>query len=192
MESAVQSWLEEAKKNAGWIIVFGVLEIVAGFLAVVSPFVAGLAVTVMFGVAFLLGGGARLVTAFMADSFGAGALTFLWGLIVAATGFYFVIRPGLGLATLALVIAMVLFMDGVTRVILSLKVKPVKGWGWMLTGGIVSILLACMVGAEFPVSSLWLVGTLVGFSLLFNGITTVTLAGTARRVAGTLAEGRER
>ena len=120
----------------------------------------------------------------MVDSFGAGALTFLWGLIVAATGFYFVIRPGVGLATLTLVVAMVLFMDGVTRVILSFKMKPVKGWGWMLTGGIVSVLLACMVGWEFPASSLWVVGTLVGFSFLFNGFTTITLAGTARKVAG--------
>jgi len=184
MESAVHTWLEKAKKNAGWIIVFGVVEIVAGILAVASPFVAGLAVTVVVGVAFLLGGGARLVTAFMADSFGAGALTFLWGLIVAATGFYFVIRPGLGLTTLTLVVAMVLFVDGVTRVILSFKMKPVKGWGWMLTGGIVSILFACLVGWEFPASALWVVGTLVGFSFLFNGVTTITLAGTARKVAG--------
>jgi uncharacterized membrane protein HdeD (DUF308 family) len=175
--------MEKARKNAGWIIVFGIVEIVAGVLAVTAPFVAGLAVTVMIGVAFLLGGGARLVTAFMADSFGAGALTFLWGLIVTATGFYFVIRPGVGLATLTLVVAMVLFMDGLTRVIVSFKMKPVKGWGWMLAGGIISVLFACMVGWEFPASSLWVVGTLVGFSLIFNGFTTITLAGAARQVA---------
>jgi uncharacterized membrane protein HdeD (DUF308 family) len=120
----------------------------------------------------------------MADSFGAGALAFLWGLIVSATGFYFVIRPGIGLANLTLVVAMVFFMDGITRVTLSFKIKPVKGWGWMLAGGLFSILFAGMVGWEFPASSLWVVGTLVGFSLLFNGFTTITLAGAAREVVG--------
>ena len=186
MKSTVQTWLETAKKNAGWLIVLGILEIIAGVLAVATPFVAGLAVTVMVGVAFLIGGGARLVTAFMADSFGTGALMFLWGLLVATAGFYFVIRPGIGLATLTLVVAMVLFTDGLTRVILSFKLKPVKGWGWMLAGGIVSVLFACMVGWEFPASSLWVVGTLVGFSLLFNGFTTISLAGAARQAAGSV------
>ena len=184
MEGKVQAWLQTAKKNAGWLVVFGVVETVAGILSVAGPFVAGIAVTVMVGIALLLGGGARLVGAFMADSFGAGALIFGWGLVVATTGFYFLIRPGIGLATLTLVVAIVLFVDGVTRVILSFNLKPVKGWGWMLTGGIVSVLFACMVGWELPASSLWVIGTLVGFSLLFNGFTTVTLAGTARKVVG--------
>jgi len=176
--------LQPVKKNAGWLIVLGVVEMVAGILAIAGPFMAGLAVTGMVGIAFLLGGGARLAGALLADSFGAGALTFLWGLIVAATGFYFVIRPGIGLADLTLVVAMVLFMEGISRVIVSFKLKPIKGWGWMLIGGLVSVLFACMVGWEFPASSLWVIGTLVGFSLLSNGFTTITLAGTARKVAG--------
>jgi uncharacterized membrane protein HdeD (DUF308 family) len=184
MQGTVQAWLQTAKKNAGWLVVLGVVEVVAGILAIGGPFAVGLAVTLMVGIGLLLGGGARLVGAFMADSFGAGALTFGWGLAVATTGFYFLIRPGIGLATLTLVVAMVLFMDGVARAILSFKLKPVTGWGWMLASGIVSILFACMVGWEFPVSSLWVLGTLVGFSLLTNGFTTITLAGTARRFVG--------
>ena len=184
MESRVQEWLATAKKNAGWLIVLGVVEIVAGVLAISGPFMAGLAVTVMVGIALLMGGGARLVGAFMADSFGAGALAFLWGLFVATTGFYFVIRPGVGLVNLTLVVAMIFFVDGLTRVTLAFKIKPLKGWGFMLAGGIFSVLFACMVGWEFPASSLWVVGTLVGFSMLSNGFTTITLAGAARRIAG--------
>jgi len=184
MEGKVQAWLATARKNAGWLVVFGVVEIVAGILAIAGPFTAGIAVTVMVGIALLLGGGARLVGAFMADSFGAGALIFGWGLLVATTGFYFVIRPGVGLETLTLVVAIVLFVDGVTRVVLSFNLKPVKGWGWMLAGGIVTVVFAGMIGWQFPSSSLWVVGTLVGFSLLTNGFTTVTLAGTARQVVG--------
>ena len=62
--------------------------------------------------------------------------------------------------------------------------KPVKGWGWMLAGGLLSVVFAGMIGWEFPESSLWVIGTLVGFSLVFGGITTLTLAGTARKAAG--------
>jgi uncharacterized membrane protein HdeD (DUF308 family) len=188
METRVQKWLETAKKNASWLIVLGIVEIVCGILAIGGPWMAGLAVTVMVGIAFLLGGGARLAGAFMADSFGAGTLTFVWGLIVAATGFYFVIRPGIGLESLTLAVALVFFTEGIMRVILSFKMKPIQGWGWMLAGGVFSVLFACMIGWQFPASSLWVIGTLVGFSLLFNGFTTITLAGTARKVAGSVAK----
>jgi uncharacterized membrane protein HdeD (DUF308 family) len=53
----------------------------------------------------------------------------------------------------------------------------------MLFGGIVSVILAVMVFNQFPVSAVWLVGTLVGISVLFNGFTTLTVAMAARRLA---------
>ena len=180
MADKEQTWLESAKKSAGWLMVLGIIEIVAGILAIGGPLVAGLAVTVMVGIAFLMAGGARLVGAFMADSFGVGALSFLWGLVVAVAGFYFLVRPGAGLITLTLVVAMALFFDGITRIVMSFKMKPVKGWGWMLAGGIVSVIFAVMIGRQFPESGVWLVGTLVGVSLLFEGVTTLSVAGAAR------------
>jgi uncharacterized membrane protein HdeD (DUF308 family) len=188
MDSKKQNWLEKARESAGWLVVFGIVEVVAGFLSVGSPFVAGLAVTVMVGVALLMSGGARLVVAFMADSLGAGTLTFLGGLIVAATGFYVVTRPDLGLASLTLVVAMALFVDGILRIVIAFKLRPVTGWVWMLAGGISSVAFAMMIGWEFPASSLWVVGTLVGVSLLFAGFTTITLAGAAREAVGTFVK----
>jgi uncharacterized membrane protein HdeD (DUF308 family) len=189
METRAHTWLEKAKKSAGRLIVLGVLEIVAGFLAVGAPLLAGIAVTVLVGVALLMGGAVRLVSAFMADSFGAGAISFLWGLLVTATGFYLFVRPGGGLVTLTLVITLVLFVDGVTRILIAVHMRPVKGWGWMLTGGILSIIFAAMIGWEFPMSSLWVVGTLVGISLLFSGFTTITIGVAARRAVSTVAPG---
>ena len=183
-----QTWLETARKNAGWLVFFGVLEVVTGLLSIVSPFLAGLAVAVMIGVAILISGVARLVGSFLAGSFGAGALTFLWGLIAAAIGFYMVVRPIVGLASITLVVAMALFVDGITRIVLAFKLKPVSGWGWMLAGGILSIVFAMMIGWQFPASSLWVVGTLVGISLLSAGFTTITLAGAARKAAKSVAE----
>jgi uncharacterized membrane protein HdeD (DUF308 family) len=183
VEDAYRNWLDSAKKNAGWLMVLGIVEIVAGALAIGGPVVAGLAVTVMVGIAFLMAGGARLVGAFMADSFGAGTLTFLWGLVVAVAGFYFLMRPGAGLLTLTLVIGIALFVDGITRIIVSFKMKPVKGWGWMLAGGILSVIFAVMIGKQFPESGAWLVGTLVGVSLLFEGFTTLSVSGAARAAA---------
>ncbi|HVP43850.1 MAG TPA: HdeD family acid-resistance protein [Terriglobales bacterium] len=183
MDATDQSWLQQAKKNAGWLVFLGIVEIVAGVLGILAPFVAGVAVTVMVGFMLMVAGGARVVGAFKAQSFGAGALTFMWGLLLLVTGFYFVVRPGIGLESLTLVVMIVLFVDGILRVILAFHMKPVKGWGWMLVGGILSILFAVMIWRQFPASSLWVVGTLAGFSMISNGFTTVSVASAARKVA---------
>lgn len=39
-----------------------------------------------------------------------------------------------------------------------------------------------MIWRQFPFSGLWLVGTLVGLQLLVAGMTTVTVAGAARKL----------
>ena len=186
-ESTVQAWLLQAKKNAGWLVFLGAVEVVAGVLAILGPLVAGIAVALMVGVMLMVGGCVRLVEAFKADSFGGGALTFLWGLLLAVTGFHFVTRPGLGLESLTVLVAVVLFADGIFRVILSFHMKPVPGWGWMLSGGILSVVLAVMIWRQIPVSGLWVVGTLVGISLISNGLTTVFVGSAARKVAGAAA-----
>jgi len=178
-----QSWLQQVKQNAGWLVFLGVVEMIAGVLGIFAPFLAGVAVTVVVGFVLMVGGGARVVGAFKALSFGAGALTFIWGLLLLVTGFYFIARPGIGLESLTLVVMMLLFVDGILRIILSFHMKPVMGWGWMLGGGIVSALFAVMIGWQFPASSLWVIGTLAGVSLISNGFTMISVASAARKVA---------
>jgi uncharacterized membrane protein HdeD (DUF308 family) len=184
MDSMGQSWLQQANKNARSLAIVGVLEIVAGVLAIFVPLVTGLAVAMVVGIMLMVGGGARLVGAFKASSFGSGALAFLWGLLLLVMGFHFVTRPGLGLESLTWVVALVLFADGILRVILAFQMKPVKGWGWMLFGGILSVLFALMIWRQIPVSALWVIGTLVGISLISNGFTTFFVGRAAGKVAG--------
>jgi len=58
----------------------------------------------------------------------------LWGLIVAATGFYIFTNPGVGLVTLTLVLSMIFFVSGLTECVAAFDVRPEGGWGWMPTG----------------------------------------------------------
>lgn len=182
MSGTTAAWVERARSNAGWLIALGVLEIIVGILAMASPAVGGLTVATLIGVMFLIGGVARLFGSFLADSFGSGALTFLWGLIVAVTGFYMIANPGVTLGTLTIVLSVVFFFIGLTQIVVAFHMKPITGWGWMLTAGIVGMLLAIMIWRQFPLSGFWAVGILVGVSLFVNGVTTVTIGSAARKM----------
>lgn len=176
-------WLQKAHRYAGWIVVLGIAEIVLGFVVLSAPLAGGVAVTMVIGVGMILGGIARLSAAFFADSFGSGALAFLWGLFVASLGFYMFTNPGVGLATLTLVLSMLFFVSGLSECVVAFQVRPASGWGWMLAGGVVSVLLALMIWRQFPLSGIWLVGTMVGISLFVNGLSTVAVGTAARRAS---------
>jgi len=177
-----QTWLAQAHKNAGWVVVLGIAEIILGILVIVSPLAGGLAVTMFIGAGLMIGGLIRLFAAFGAESFGAGTLAFLWGLLVAASGFYITVNPGIGLATLTLVLAVMFFASGLTQIFVAMKMRPISGWGWTLTSGILTVVFAFMIQWQFPFSGLWLVGTLVGIHLMFAGMSTFTVGSAARTV----------
>jgi len=182
---SISTWMKQAHKNAGWLVALGIAQIVLGVVILGAPLAGGLTVTLVIGVAMIVGGVARLFAAFAADSFGIGALAFVWGLIVAATGFYIFTNPGVGLVTLTLVLSMMFFVSGLTECVAAFHVRPEGGWGWMLTGGLVSVLLAFMIWRQFPFSGIWLVGTLLGVNLLMSGFTTVMVGSAARKLTAT-------
>lgn len=187
VQEAVKDWAEEARKNAGRLIAFGVLTVIAGFIAIVAPFGSGLGVTIFIGVALAIGGIGRLIAAFGADSFGEGALAFIGGLLGAVAGFILAARPGLGLVTLTLMIGAYLLADGITGSVLAFRVRPETGWGWILFSGIVTVLLGILLLAEWPVSGVWALGTLVGVNLLFSGFAMISIGSAARRLTKSAA-----
>jgi len=187
VQEAISDWAGEARKNAGWLIGFGVLTVIAGVFAIVAPLGSGLGITIFIGLALVIGGGARIIAAFGADSFGQGALAFIGGLLGAVAGVILATRPGLGLATLTLLIGSYLLVDGIASAVLAFRVRPDQGWGWILFSGIITVLLGILLLAEWPIAGTWALGTLVGVNLLFSGFAMISIGSAARRLTKTAA-----
>ena len=98
LREAVGGWAEKAKKNAGLLVGLGVLTVIAGFLAIGSPMVSGIGVSILIGIALVIAGVARTVGAFSAGSFGQGALAFVGGILTFVAGMILTgpARPGSG------------------------------------------------------------------------------------------------
>lgn len=179
--SSTSAWLKEAKRNAGVLVTLGVIEIIVGVVALGSPFQAGIAVTLVVGIALVVAGITRLVGSLKAGSFGAGALALLSGLLAVGVGGYMVMRPGLGLAALTLVLAFYFFVDGIDRIVIGFKMKPAIGWMWSVIGGVIGLVLGVLIWRQFPVSGTWAVGTLVGIHLIISGWGLVGIGREARK-----------
>jgi uncharacterized membrane protein HdeD (DUF308 family) len=155
----------------------GILFIVLGLAAIVEPLVAGLAVAVLAGWLLLAGGVVHAISAFR----GGGAKTVIWHALLAVLyilgGLYFVSHPLLGLGTLTLFLATILFIEGVVWVVAYFQLRSNI---WMLLNGIVTIVLGLLIWAGWPSSSAWAIGTLLGVNLLMTGM-SILFAGAALR-----------
>ena len=181
MANAVTAGVHRA---TSWSIVLSVLMLATGVLAIFVPMIAGIAVTALVGWLLLFSGALHLAFAWRGGHAGAVLWEILIGLAYGAIGFYLIAQPVAGLATLTLAIAIYLFVEGVLEFALSFQLRPAPGTGWLLVDGIVTLLLAAMIWATWPSSAAWVVGTLVGISMLFSGITRLMLSLAIRRVVG--------
>jgi uncharacterized membrane protein HdeD (DUF308 family) len=174
---------KEINREVGWSIVLSVLMIVAGVLAIILPQASGIAVTILVGWLLLFCGGAHLAYAWQMRRSGGLWWGILIGIIYIVAGGYLLLRPMVGLATLTLVLAAYLVAASILEFILAFQLRPLTGSGWLLLDGIITLILAILIGWTWLASTLWVVGTLVGISMLFSGITRLMLSLAARRLA---------
>lgn len=169
-------------------ILWGVLLICLGVLAVGSPMVAAIAVNVLIAWLIVLAGVVHLIVAFHTHEAGSVIWRLLVGLAYVAFGVYLIAHPALGVASLTLVLASLFLVEGIFDIVLFFRVRSIVRSSWILLDGIVTLLLGFLIYEQWPSSSGWAIGTLVGASLIFSGVTRVMVA-LAVRKATTAASG---
>jgi uncharacterized membrane protein HdeD (DUF308 family) len=170
------------RESLSWSIVLSILLIVAGFVAFAVPQVAGIAVNLMVGWMLIFSGAIHLVYAWQTRSSGGVVWGILLGLVYAVIGGYLLWNPVLGLVSLTLGLAFYLFAEGVLELLLSYVLRSLPGSGWLLFDGIVTLILAVMIWRTWPSNAEWVLGTLVGISMVVSGISRLMVSLAARRL----------
>ena len=171
-----------ARESAGWTIALGVLLIILGLFALMAPLIAGVAVTVIFGWLLILGGITHLVVSWHLRHAGGFIWELLIGLAYIVLGIFLLAHPLAGLVALTAFIGSYLLIKGIFELIMWFRIRRVRGGGWVLFDAIVSLLLAVLIWMHIPNSAVWVVGTLVGFGILFSGISRLVLGIHAKRL----------
>src|ERR1700687_4449456 len=109
---STESLLKQASR---WSILWGVLLIIFGIVAIGSPLLAAVAVNALIAWLIILAGVVHLVMAF--HSHGAGSMIWklLVGLAYIAFGGYLLLHPLLGVASLTLVLASLFLIEEIGR-----------------------------------------------------------------------------
>jgi uncharacterized membrane protein HdeD (DUF308 family) len=178
---AQQSSVEIARHSSTWSIVWGVLLIVFGMLAIAAPFLAAVAVNGIIAWLIVFSGVVHIVLAFHSHGAGSVIWKLLVGLAYICFGAYLIMHPLIGVATLTLLLASLFLIEGILNIILFFKMRSLRGSSWMLVDGIITLLLGLMIYVQWPSSSAWAIGILVGVSMIMSGISRVMLTLAVRK-----------
>jgi uncharacterized membrane protein HdeD (DUF308 family) len=165
-------------------ILWGALLVVLGAVAVASPFLAAVAVSVAVAWLIVLAGIVHLMLAFRAHGAGSMIWKALVGIAYLCFGGYLIVHPVAGVASLTLLLASLFLIEGILNIVLYVKMRPLHGSSWVLVDGIITLLLGAMIYTQWPSSSLWAIGTLVGISMIFSGVARVGMSMAARKATG--------
>jgi uncharacterized membrane protein HdeD (DUF308 family) len=164
-------------------LLWGVLLICLGVLAVGSPMVAAVAVNAFVAWLIVMAGVVHVIVAFHTREAGSVIWRLLVGLAYICFGGYLIARPAPGVASLTLVLASLFLVEGIFNIVMYFKVRSMMRATWILLDGIVTLLLGLMIYMQWPSSSAWAIGTLVGVSMIFSGVTRVLVSWSARKAA---------
>ena len=172
----IDSKADEQIYSSGWTNAIAVLMIVLGFIAIAFPFFATVATTLTFGWIFTFAGIAQIVYAFQSRGAGQVVWKLILGCLYFLSGIFVIVNPLAGAFAFTSVLGITIFVQGVIQVSLAFQMRRMSpSWGWMLASGIIGIIFGIFVWSSTPLTTTWLIGTLIGINLLFDGMWMLTL-----------------
>jgi uncharacterized membrane protein HdeD (DUF308 family) len=156
------------------MLVRGLLMILAGAVFLAAPLMASVVAGIAMGATLVFLGAVTGIIALAVREPGWG-WALARGLFAVIAGVLFLFDPGSAVIGLALALGAYFAVSGVMRAGLALAWRPAQGWGWMFASGLLGLLLAGIVLAGWPLSSFYIVGTLLGVEALIDGVAHVTL-----------------
>jgi uncharacterized membrane protein HdeD (DUF308 family) len=162
-------------------LVPGVLMIVLGILAVALPVVTTLAVAILVGWLFVIGGVWRAVWLARSSRMPGFGWSLAMSVIATVLGVMMLTMPLAGMLTLTMLLITYLVLEAAGKILFALDLrKHAHGWHWVLATGILDLVLAGLIFAGWPSTAAWAIGLLVAINMIFFGISLVIISLAAR------------
>jgi uncharacterized membrane protein HdeD (DUF308 family) len=172
----------DVKKARRWLLITGILGILAGAAAIIVPPVATLTITLFIGWILVFSGVVMAIHSWTQRAAGRTWERALQALLALVIGVYMVLFPGSGALSLTLLLVIWFAGSGVLQLIAARRLRGLPGAGWLVFGGVLGIVLAALIAMDLPSSAEWAIGLLVGINLVFWGVRALVAASLLKRV----------
>src|SRR4051794_22377352 len=148
----------------------GALLLVMGCSSILSPFFAGSLALFLVGLLLIVCGALEMLETFQADDEVRLRSAYLSGELSILAGILLLAQPQLLLRGLALLLAGSFLVDGMGKIVASVRTwRSGAAWTGLLVGGLVNCILALVLVVQWPISGQAVVTFLVGIRMLTAG-----------------------
>jgi uncharacterized membrane protein HdeD (DUF308 family) len=170
---------EMIRRHWGWFVVLGVLIVLLGIAGLVFTEVFTLGIVALLGYLFAISGVIEIIHAIVRKGWSGFWVDLLSGVLSLLVGVMIVVRPLAAAAVLTVLIGIVFLIGGIFRLWAGAGLRAPYGI-WIVLHGIISAMLGVMILAEWPFSSVLVIGTLVAIDIIFSGSRLIALGARAR------------
>jgi len=177
-ESSERSPEIDAVQREWWLyLLLGIALIVFGLAAITVPLATAVAAATVLGLLLLAGGIVQAVYTFrMRGRTSRTVLHLVMAILYVLAGLILLAHPIATVLIITMLLAIYFFVQGVVRIVASIELRGMPHRGWVLIGGVLSLILAVLIAAQWPSSAIWAIGILVGIDLIYAGATIVALS----------------
>ena len=166
---------DSTSPKRGWLIIGGIVSLLAGFFAIAAPSLFSTVLTQFLGALLLVTGVVGIFQALFGKNAAHRVLSLLSAVVRVAAGSALFFLTGEGMAILTLILAAVFVAEGIFCIATSFGMRSNPAWIWLLLNGVVAIVLGGMIYSKWPSDAGWVIGLLYGIQSIFTGSTLLIL-----------------
>jgi uncharacterized membrane protein HdeD (DUF308 family) len=178
-----QAMREAVGRHRMLYLVQAILMVIGGSVAILFPVFASAAFVRFLGWILIASGiiqGLSLLSARNHPSFWLALISSVLAVVVG----YLMLRNTVETMLVISILLIVFFMvEGISKIVFSLTIRPLQGWFWVLASGVLAIVLAVILWNSMPVTAGWLIGLLLGVNLITEGMALAALVWTSKKTA---------
>lgn len=164
---------EAVERSRRGLKIGSVILIASGTLSIVAPLIAGLSISLVWGLAILAAGLAYGIVGFSVRE----RDTSLWLTLVSATflvvAMTLLAKQDIAIAAMTSAIATSFLIEAAAEIAYFVIARFRSGSMWALVNAIPTILIAFLMCSGWLRSSAWVLGIAVGISLIVSGLTWI-------------------
>jgi len=166
-----------------WIlfVLVGAFFVVGGLVAMAVPALTSLPHNEVLGMVLLFTGMVEIVQAGKMQRTALFALCMGLGTVAVIGGVFVYIEPFKDTRSKMAIMSLVFALHGLVEIMLALKVRQLKAWGWLALAGAAALVVAVLLELDLPYSHEFTPATVGGVSILLTGWAFIAVAQAARR-----------
>lgn len=175
--------IRDVQLKSNWFTGLAIVFMALGVLAIIFPWVAAISFELVIGALFLVAGIAQAIHAVSIRRWKGFGMNLALAIVALLTGGLMLFYPIAGVITLTTMVVVFFLLSGSIKTAFALRVRPAHGWGWILTSGLLSLVLGVLILIQLAAAMPWILGLLLGLDFLFSGFWILMLAIKARQFA---------